>query len=455
MKSKKLLFFIPFIFIVFVLISAQQIPRRSKRFSRQGLISSLSQDGCEKRSFSRPKDHAKYLPDQILVKFKPKMTAQSIETTLASYQVTVLKKIPRVNIHVVKIPENTTVAEMLYILRQNYTVESAGPNYLAYITESTNDPFFSYQYALENTGQQIGSIPGSPHGTERADIKATAAWEETKGEAEVIIAVIDTGIDFQHPDLVNKIQNGGYDFINSDDDPTDDNFHGTFVSGIAAAETNNGEGIAGVAWNCMVLPLKAFDDTGSGPYSAIIDAIVYAADNGADVINISAGGPDDPSLESAVEYAHNLGVLIVASAGNDSEPVLFPAAYDDYCLAVAATDYDDNRAVWSNLGPEIDVAAPGESILGPAPLWYFGDGSLPYGFGDGTSMAAPHVAGLGALIKSLKPWLTVDEIMDVIRFSADDINSVDFPGKDDYIGYGRINMEKALVPIIISQWEQR
>ena len=428
-----------------------QQPRRTKRFLRQKTISFVNSDKFEINRSRHRENKPEYLPDQILVKFTPMMTTQSIAATLTAYQIKLLKRIPPLNILQVQIPENTTVEEMLYILRQNPAVESAGPNYLAHIAETPNDPLFGYQYALENTGQQIGTIPGSPHGTARADIKATAGWEESKGGNDIVIAVIDTGIDFLHPDLVNIIQTGGYDFANNDDDPTDDNGHGTLVAGIAGAETNNSEGVAGVAWNCMILPLKAFDAEGSGAYSAIIDAIVYAADNGADVINISAGGTEaDSHLEAALEYAHRAGVLIVASAGNTSEPVLYPAAYDDYCLAVAATDYDDRRASWSNYGPEVDVAAPGDEILGPVPLWYFGDEFLPYGFGDGTSMAAPHVAGLGALLKSLKSWLTVDEIMDVIRFSADDINSTEFPGKDEYIGYGRINMEKALVPIIIS-----
>jgi subtilisin family serine protease len=131
--------------------------------------------------------------------------------------------------------------------------------------------------------------------------------------------------------------------------------------------------------------------------------------------------------------------------------VYYPAAYDAYCLAVAATDYNDTRTTWSNFGPEVDVAAPGDWVLSIVPTWYWGPDYLPYAFGDGTSASAPHVAGLAALIKGLKPWLSVDDIMNVIRFSADDVNSTEYPGRDDYIGHGRINMEKALVPIKISR----
>ncbi|MFQ6038324.1 MAG: S8 family serine peptidase, partial [Candidatus Aminicenantales bacterium] len=147
--------------------------------------------------------------------------------------------------------------------------------------------------------------------------------------------------------------------------------------------------------------------------------------------------------------AFDKGLVCVASAGNESAAVLYPAAYEAYCLAVAATDYDDLRPTWSNFGPEVDVAAPGVRIVSCVPTWYWGEGSIPYGFLGGTSTAAPHVAGMAALIKSLKPWLEPEDIMDVIRFSADDVNAGEYPGKDEFIGYGRINMEKALIPIKI------
>jgi subtilisin family serine protease len=175
---------------------------------------------------------------------------------------------------------------------------------------------------------------------------------------------------------------------------------------------------------------------------------------------MSLGGPaPNQLLENALKYAYDRDVVIVASTGNDGGAVIYPAAYDDYCLAAAATDQDDERITFSNssedplrqwesnFGPEVDVAAPGMNILSCLPVE---PDEVPYGWASGTSMSAPHVAGLAALIKSLKPHLTAAEIMSVIRYSADDINSSIYPGKDDYIGYGRLNMEKALVPIILS-----
>ena len=402
-----------------------------------------------------------YRPDEVLVKFKPTLSEQAIKTTIAAYQCKKLKRIPRINVYKIKIQTSTTLEETLFALRRNPDVEYAEPNYLAYITETPNDSLFDYQYALYNSGQDVGP-PGSPQGEERADIKATSTWEETKGDEEIIIAILDTGVDLDHPDLDEKIYSSGYDFINIDSDATDDEGHGTHVAGIAAAETHNNEGIAGVAWNCKILPVKVLDDLGDGSYSETSEGIIWAADNGADVINLSLGG-DFPSitLENALKYAYDMDVVIVAAAGNEGGAVIYPAAYDDYCLAVAATNYNDERVTlenssddplykWeSNYGPEIDVAAPGARIISTVPTWFWGPDSFPYAWGDGTSMASPHVAGLAALIKSVKPNLTADQIMKVIRYSADDVNYVNNIGRDNYIGFGRINSAKALVPTVI------
>jgi subtilisin family serine protease len=253
-----------------------------------------------------------------------------------------------------------------------------------------------------------------------------------------------------HPELKNKLVSRGYDFVNNDADASDDHWHGTHVAGIAAAETNNSQGIAGVAWNCKVLPVKVVDKDGEGNYGQLIDGIEWAVDNGARVINVSLGGDvAADALKDAVRYAYEKNVVVVASAGNDSAAVGYPAAYDEYVIAVASTDYADGRTTYSNFGTQIDVAAPGELILSLIPTWYLGPNSPPYAFASGTSQAAPHVAGLAALVRTIKPWLSPREVLNVIRYSADDVNSSKYKGKDDYIGYGRINMQKALVPLKI------
>ncbi len=398
-----------------------------------------------------------YAPDQVLVKFKPYLSDQVREASIADYRSREIKRIPRLNIYQLEIPEDSSVEEMLFLLGQNPDVEYAQPNYIKRITVTPNDSYFSEQYALYNHEQEFGRIEDLQQGTSGADIKAREGWGETKGDEDTVIAILDTGIDFNHPDLKNKIHSRGYDFVNDDPDPTDDHWHGTHVAGIAAAETNNSEGIAGVAWNCKIMPIKILSSAGFGSTIREIAGIEWAVDNGADVINCSFGDSGGgPAERDAFKYAYENNVVVVTSAGNTGGAVLYPAAWDKYCLAVAATDYNDTRQSWSSNGSEIDVVAPGGYILSTIPTWYFPPDSPPYAYASGTSMSSPHVAGLVALIISAKRTLIDDgkinaaDIMNIIRYTADDVNSANYDGKDNFIGYGRVNMKKALVPIVIT-----
>ncbi len=453
LTTKKIAFFLLLLCLIVTAFSfqRQKVERGRQRETRFRPREIRSLNGGRPFHIQGPR----YVPGQVLVKFKPTLQNQLIDAAVAAYSSKKIKKIPRLEVYQLRIPKNITVEEMVYALNQNPDVEYAEPNFIARIALPPNDPLFRVQYALLNTGQELG-IPGAPGGKAGADIKATTAWVETKGSADDIIASIDSGVDFSHPDLRNKVVSRGRDFVNNDFDATDDVGHGTFVAGIAAADTDNNEGVAGVAWNCRILPIKVIDENGEGDYSWLVEAIIWAADNGADVISISLGGEDSSdSLRDALQYAHDKGIVIAASAGNEGDSVLYPAAYDEYCLAVAATDYNDVRMSWSNSGPEVDVAAPGENVIGLVPTWFWPSqgypGEIPYALGSGTSASAPHIAGMAALLKSVKPWLTADQVMDIIRYTADDVNSAENKGKDDFIGYGRINMEKALVPIKISK----
>ncbi|MBU4329013.1 MAG: S8 family serine peptidase [Acidobacteria bacterium] len=387
--------------------------------------------------------------DQVLVKFKSDLSIQTRIMTLSHFRSNVIRHIPQIDVYQIQIPGDLTVDEMLILLEQNPDVEYAEPNPFCYTCVSPNDTLFQYQYALYNSAQSIG-IPGSPTGKLRADIKATEGWEETKGSDSIVVAVLDSGLDFEHPDMVDIAFSRGRDFVNDDDDAMDDLGHGTYISSIIAANSNNGEGIAGITWNCKILPVKVIAEDGSGLYVWMIEAIIWAADQGAHVINMSIGGDAaSQTLEDALKYAYQKGVVIVASAGNDSGLVIYPAAYDNYVLAVAATDYNDTRTPWSNSGSQIDVAAPGDRIIGCYPVWALPGGTLPYVFGFGTSASAAYTSGLAALIVSIKPWLRPNEVLDIIRFSSDDVNGAEYPGFDEFVGHGRINMEKALVPIKI------
>jgi thermitase len=396
------------------------------------------------------RSHGRIDTDRILVRFKPEISGQMIRLASAAYQIKETEKIYGANVYSWKVPEGKTVDEMVFLLGRNPDVEYVEPDQKIYIHSFPDDPYFGYQYALFNFGQEIGE-PGSPRGYAGADVKALQGWEETKGSPDIVVAVIDTGVDFTHPDLQENILPGGVDFVNGDSDPSDDNGHGTYVCGIIAADSDNHEGISGIAPNCRILPVKGLNADGEGYTSWAIEGIWWAANKGVDVINLSVGAPS-PSLflEEALYYASSKDIVIVSSAGNHNTEVTLPAAYP-MVMAVAATDYFDRRAHYSNHGPEIEVAAPGSRILVCFPTWKVDPAAPPYGFISGSSLSCAYVSGLAALIKSNKPWLHAEEIKDVIRFSADDVNEAQYPGWDKYIGYGRINLEKALKPIKIEK----
>jgi type VII secretion-associated serine protease mycosin len=268
------------------------------------------------------------------------------------------------------------------------------------------------------------------------------AWEQSTG-ADVVVAVIDTGVDGNHPDLSGNVLTG-YDAIDdTEGGDSDGNGHGTHVAGTVAAVTGNGEGIAGVAPDAKVLPVKVLDAEGSGWSSDTAEGIVWAADNGAQVINLSLGSDSSTEAEeTAVAYAIDNGVTVVAAAGNEREegsPTSYPAAYEGV-IAVAATDADDEIAEYSNRGDYVDVAAPGSAILSTYPGDLTEDGS-EYAELSGTSMAAPHVAAVAALIKAVQPDLSPDGVQNALESSAVDLGE---DGFDEDFGHGRIDAAAAL-----------
>ncbi|HDN80020.1 MAG TPA: peptidase S8, partial [Chloroflexi bacterium] len=296
-------------------------------------------------------------------------------------------------------------------------------------------------------------------------INAPSAWGITTGN-DTIIAILDTGVDTGHPDLAAKIVNG-YDFVNGDSDPSDDNGHGTHVAGIAAAVSNNGIGIAGVSWGARIMPVKVMDADGEGSHYDIANGIIWAANNGARIINLSLGSQaSSQTLQNAVNEAYTKGCLLVAAAGNyyqEGNPVIYPAAYPNV-LAVAATGYNDEHASYSEAGDYVDVAAPGgnpESDADTDPNhWIMSTFWRGKGYGDylwmaGTSQAAPHVAGLAALVWTVNPSLSNDGVASVITSSAVDIGDL---GKDDFFGYGRIDAYAAVkmgqTSSVTQRWEK-
>lgn len=270
-------------------------------------------------------------------------------------------------------------------------------------------------------------------------MNAAGAWDFTLGNPNVVIAILDTGVNANHPEFAGRIV-PGYDFINYDANPDDDNGHGTHVAGIATAGTNNGIGNVGICGACSLMPVKILSNTGTGLWSQVAAGITFAADNGADIINLSLGGYSaSATMQSAIEYAQQKGILVVAAAGNDNRSdAFYPAAFQDV-IGVSATDQNDERWPLSNFGDYIDVAAPGVTIyntFNDLNNYYNG-----YAFYSGTSMASPHVAGLAGLLLSQDQSRTPAQITALITSTAKDLGA---PGWDPYFGYGRVDADKAL-----------
>ncbi len=274
-------------------------------------------------------------------------------------------------------------------------------------------------------------------------VQAPAAWDTTTGEGKpVTVAVIDTGIDLQHPDLQDHVV-PGLDMIAKTDKGRDGNGHGTHVAGIVGAVANNGKGIAGMNWGARLMPIRVMGADGSGADVDIADGIRWAADHGAQVLNMSLGGyQDGESIREAVAYAVNKGCLVVAAMGNDNsgEPA-YPAALPGV-LAVGATGQQDQRASFSNTGSWMGLSAPGVGIFSTLPTYATKiPHKRPYGPLSGTSMAAPLVAGLASLVWSRHPEWSAKQVAQRLEQTADDLGTA---GKDDQFGAGRINAQKAL-----------
>ncbi|MFH1582869.1 MAG: S8 family serine peptidase [Candidatus Falkowbacteria bacterium] len=359
-----------------------------------------------------------YVQDEIIVKFKGDVKP----------------------FKVIKVPEGK-VGERIKEFKNRADVEYAEPNYIAYTQMVPNDEYYKYQWHLDNSAN--------------GGIQMEEAWNITAG-AGVTVAVVDTGIR-KGADLANTCFVAGYDFVNNDSDPIDDNGHGTHVAGTVAQSTNNNSlGVAGVAFSSCLMPVKVLNSRGSGTYAQVANGIYYAADNGAKVINLSLGGSaSDNTLSDAVAYAYGKGVTVIAACGNDNVgSCLYPAAYDNYVIAVGATQYDETKAPYSNYGPSLDLVAPGGNTLVDQNGDGYGDGVLQqtftisrgritwgYYFFQGTSMAAPHISGVAALLIANGNATTPNDIRTALQSTAEDKGT---SGRDDTYGYGLVDAYAAL-----------
>lgn len=365
-----------------------------------------------------------------------------------------LKKMGADRLYLADFSKDLNLENVLEKLNNDPSIEYAEPNYIVSISSTfPNDPNFSKLWGLDNSGQTGG--------TADADIDAAEAWDVQTGSDGVVIAVIDTGVDYNHPDLAVNIWNNsgeiaangidddgngfvddvrGWDFANNDNNPFDDNNHGTHVAGTIGAVGNNGTGIAGVNWRVKIMPIKFLSGGGSGTTANAIKAINYATRMGAHITNNSwGGGGYSQGLRDAISAANGAGILFVAAAGNnesdnDSYPN-YPSGYDlPNVIAVAATDHNDQLAYFSNYGAaSVDLGAPGVNIYSTIP-------NNRYASYSGTSMAAPHVAGAAGIIKAQHPELLSSGIKSRLLGGVDILSSL--AGK--VLSGGRLNIKNSI-----------
>lgn len=381
--------------------------------------------------------------DAIQVRLQPGIDRAEIADNLNQAGYEIVDELPLTGIIIVRPMRRTrslSVESESSTLGSIPGIDWAYPDYPVYATAVPNDPLYQHQWHY-------------------SAISLPEAWDMTTGEGNpVIVAVIDTGIRPEHEDLLGKTV-PGWDYVDGDADPTDlpsstKNYsHGTHVAGTVAAATDNGIGVAGTSWGAQIMPIRVLGPDGSGSSSNVAEGIMFAVENGADVINLSLGlaAHPGPAMEGAVQYAYSRGVTLVAASGNDNGArVLYPAAFPEV-IAVSATDSDNELAGYSNCGPEITVAAPGGTPLyqvlstgyssaAPATDKYF--------LSFGTSMATPHVSGLAALLISAHGRMSPASIAELISATSMDLGD---DGNDTQFGAGLINAYAAVAGATIDR----
>jgi thermitase len=364
----------------------------------------------------------KYVPRQILVKFQPGYddTSKLYHTAIGAK---VIHKNQELGIETLKIPAGMTVSQAVSHYNNLAGVKFAEPNGIYEATALPNDPFLNQQYSVGN-------------------MRVNLVWDLTQSQSNVIIGVLDTGVDYNHEDLVGKIIKG-HEYINNDNDPMDDVDHGTHVAGICAANTNNGVGVAGIGYNSMVYAGKVLGP-GGGSWEALADGITDATNYGVDVINMSLGGYfDSAAVNTAVDYAASKNVVLIAAAGNYNLGDPFYPAANPKIIAVGATDSADQKSGFSNFGNWVDVAAPGSGILSTIP-------NNQYASFDGTSMASPNASGVAGLLIAYagKGNVTADEVRFAMESTTRNVGT--------WLTYGLLDANAAIAkikpPIVVTAY---
>lgn len=421
---------------------------------------------------------------EVIVKLKPRLgvmgygvQAHEVLTALGKrYALTLNPLMTDKSIYKVTakgVTGDVSMEQLLTDLAANPAVQYAEPNFIYHTMDLTedpvkavmpNDPNFSNNWGLLNIGQKDAK---GQEGLSGSDIGATKAWNFGTGSKDIVVAVIDTGVDYNHPDLQNNIfvntkedpSNGkdndgngfvndihGWNFEGKNNDPMDDNRHGTHCSGTIGAEGGNGVGTAGVNWHVSIMPIKFLSASGSGSLDDAVESINYATMMGVKIMSNSwGGGGYSQAMFDAIKKAHDKGILFVAAAGNDggnndSRPS-YPASYElDNVISVAATDNRDQKPTWSNYGAnKVHLAAPGVSVYSTVPVSKGSYDSL-----SGTSMACPHVSGAAALLWSLNTDMNYGDIKGRLMATVDPVRNL----RKKALTGGRLNVYNAIANII-------
>lgn len=359
----------------------------------------------------RPSPDERFVPGRLLVSFRTDVGLDHAQQIIAALGARDAGEIPEIGIHVLDLPSGASESNAVNAFQARPEVEFAELDRLLPPQQVVpNDPLYPPWFLLK--------------------ISAPDAWTITTGSSNIIIAILDTGVEATHEDLVAKLV-PGRNIYNNNDDTSDIYGHGTPVAGVAAAASNNGLGVASVAWNCRIMPIRVSDNTGAASASDIASGLTWAADHGARVANVSYYVTGSKTVSSGAKYFQSKGGVVTAASGNYGN---FETAQDDpYILTIGATDPQDNLYSYSSYGNNLDLVAPGNNTTTLR-------GGL-YGAGGGTSFAAPVVAGVAALIFSVNPALTPAQVETILKQNADDLGD---PGWDVRFGSGRVNAARAV-----------
>ncbi|MEB3196024.1 MAG: S8 family peptidase [Candidatus Sericytochromatia bacterium] len=399
------------------------------------------------RTISTSAASAPRYANRLVIRYKASASSSAIRSLHQRFSLTSQREIGTLALGVLALPSQLTAEAAIGKLQGHPAVDFVEPDYLYSLP---NRPATRRAASIRRSLSAVGASALSPFGDlwGLGKISLPAVWNAHSGHPAVTVAVIDTGVDAMHPDLAGTIV-PGTSLIGGSTGPQDDHGHGTHVAGVIAANRMDGRGVYGVAPACRIMPVKVLNHEGKGDTGDIVAGLIWAVNHGAKVVNMSLGGTGGSrALMEAVRYAQSKDVLVVAAMGNEGENAQeYPAGYPGV-MAVGATDDADRLADFSNYGSWISVAAPGVAILSTLPTQTVSvnrnEGkSRNQDLMDGTSMAAPFVAGLAALVRSAYPQLTAPQVKVRIERSADDLGAKGF---DERFGWGRINAQKALAP---------